>query len=51
MRIEYFLGKDAQDGSDDNESVINDNASVISNASADSMLKDFDGKYCIFFHS
>lgn len=36
-------GKDVAGGSDDNESVINDNASVISNASADSYMKDFEG--------
>jgi len=36
-------GKDGSGGSDDNESVINDNMSVISNASADSYMKDFEG--------
>jgi len=36
-------GKDGSGGSDDNESVLNDNMSVISNASADSYMKDFEG--------
>ena len=40
-----ILGKDGSGGSDDNESVINDNMSVISNASADSYMKDFEGMY------
>ena len=43
--IFFILGKDAPGGSDDNESVINDNASVISNTSADSYMKDFEGKF------
>lgn len=36
-------GKDAAGSSDDNESVNNDNASVISNTSADPYMKDFEG--------
>ena len=40
-----FVGKDGSGGSDDNESVINDNMSVISNVSADSYMKDFEGMY------
>lgn len=36
-------GKDVPGGSDDNDSVINDNASVVSNASADSYMKDIEG--------
>lgn len=36
-------GKDAVGCSDDNESVVNDNASVVSNASVDSYIKDFEG--------
>ena len=42
-----LLGKDGSGGSDDNESVINDNMSVISNASADSYMKDFEGRYLL----
>ena len=39
----FHLGKDVPGGSDDNDSVINDNASVVSNASADSYMKDIEG--------
>ena len=44
FEIYFVIGKDGSGGSDDNESVINDNMSVISNASADSYMKDFEGK-------
>ena len=44
FKIYFVIGKDGSGGSDDNESVINDNMSVISNASADSYMKDFEGK-------
>jgi len=36
-------GNDASGGSDENDSVANDNVSVISNASEDSYMKDFEG--------
>ena len=41
-----YIGKDGTGGSDDNDSVFNDNASVVSIASADSM-KDLEGKHLI----
>ena len=39
-----IIGNDASGGSDENDSVANDNVSVISNASEDSYMKDFEGK-------
>ena len=45
LEIYFVIGKDGSGGSDDNESVINDNMSVISNASADSYMKDFEGRF------